>query len=380
LSILKSLPATAPVMMRGKVLSSAPLATPRHLTATVDWIVTAHASATDGGIPAYYDLLRGCWRKSYPETTGYTIPTLLTCSARLERPDLRDLAIDLANYLLGERTSEGGVAHWDRQSARPSSPIVFDTGQVIFGWLAAWEATGDAVYRDAATAAADWLVEIQDSSGAWQQYQHLQTVKVIDARVAWSLLEVHRVVPRTAYLDAARRNLDWVLTQQEPNGWFRNAGFRPNQDPFTHTIAYTVEGLLESGLLLDEPRYVTAAESVATLMLRRQRPDGSLAASYGADWQPTARSSCLTGNCQLALLWLRLFKQAPAPRYLSGARRAIAYVASTQDLTCSHPGIRGAIAGSFPIYGAYERLKYPNWAAKFFVDALLSLEDAERIN
>jgi hypothetical protein len=29
------------------------------------------------------------------------------------------------------------------------------------------------------------------------------------------------------------------------------------------------------------------------------------------------------------------------------------------------------VAGSFPIWGRYAPLSYPNWAAKFFVDALL---------
>src|SRR5207237_10698295 len=47
-----------------------------HLLAAVEWIVTAYANSEDGGIPAYFDLLRGRWRSSYPETTGYTIPTL----------------------------------------------------------------------------------------------------------------------------------------------------------------------------------------------------------------------------------------------------------------------------------------------------------------
>ena len=59
--------------------------------------------------------------------------------------------------------------------------------------------------------------------------------------------------------------------------------------------------------------------------------------------------------------------------FYDAAEKAITFVARTQHLTASHPEIRGAVAGSFPIYGGYERFKYPNWAAKFFVDALLAL-------
>ncbi|MBC8072612.1 MAG: hypothetical protein IAG13_30100, partial [Deltaproteobacteria bacterium] len=32
---------------------------------------------------------------------------------------------------------------------------------------------------------------------------------------------------------------------------------------------------------------------------------------------------------------------------------------------------RGAIKGSHPIWGGYSPFTYPNWATKFFVDALL---------
>ena len=71
----------------------------RHLGATLGWIEAAHSHSTDGGIPAYYDLLRGRWRPSYPETTGYMIPTLYACADRLARPALGALGTRLADYL-----------------------------------------------------------------------------------------------------------------------------------------------------------------------------------------------------------------------------------------------------------------------------------------
>ena len=33
--------------------------------------------------------------------------------------------------------------------------------------------------------------------------------------------------------------------------------------------------------------------------------------------------------------------------------------------------VRGAIAGSAPIWGDYSRFEFPNWAAKFYADALM---------
>ena len=340
----------------------------------IDWICRAQAVTSDGGISKGYSLLHGRWSPSYPETTGYTIPTLLDAAVALQRPELGTLAVGLADWLRGTRTPEGGVAHFQQLGQGNARPVVFDTGQALFGWLAAWRETADDVHLQAATKAADWLVSVQSEDGSWVGYQHLDTVKVIDTRVAWPLLEVAQVAPASSYVEAARRNLDWALSQQEANGSFRQAGFRPGQDPFTHTIAYTAEGLLESGLLLDEPRYVTAAEKVARVLLGLQRQDGSLASTYDEEWRPTSPSSCLTGNCQMAIVWLRFFGLSGDSEYLDAARRAVAFVCATQDLHTSHANLRGAIAGSYPIYGLYERLIYPNWAAKFFVDALLALE------
>lgn len=345
-----------------------------HMHGAIDWLLRARNPSGSGGISAAYDLLRDRWAPAYPETTGYTIPTLLACEEQLAEPRLREAAVSLADYLLTVRTPEGAVGHWQHQADRP---LVFDTGQVIFGWLAAWQQTRDGKYRGAAEQAADWLASVQDGSGSWLRYQYRDTEKTIDTRVAWALLALDRALGTMRHEECARRNLDWALSQQQTNGWFRSAGFHPDEDPVTHTIGYTAEGLLESGLLLGEDRYLAAAEALALAMRQRQRPDGSLAATYDSDLNATSRSSCLTGNCQMALIWLRLYDLRQDELYFQAAGKAIAYVATTQDLWSTHPGVRGGIAGSHPIYGRYLRFKYPNWAAKFFVDALLAWEAAQ---
>ena len=53
---------------------------------------------------------------------------------------------------------------------------------------------------------------------------------------------------------------------------------------------------------------------------------------------------------------------------------ALDRVAAAQPLTTSAPGLRGAIPGSWPIWGSYLENACPNWAAKFFIDGLMDLE------
>ena len=275
-------------------------ATQPRLQAALEWIERAQRASGNGGISKGYHGIRRRWSPSYPETTGYTIPTLLNAAVALDRPDLRVLALRLADYLLKAATPEGAVAHW----ADPSSqPVVFDTGQVLFGWLAAYSASQEACYLEAATRAGNWLSAVQDNSGAWTMFQHLGVVKTIDSRVAWALLELYRHTNQESHRRAAVRNLEWVLRQQDSDGWFKHCAFRDGDDPLTHTLAYTAEGLFESGCLLDEERYVNAAVRTAAALLARQRADGWLASTYRSAWEATSRSSCLTGNCQVSRMW-----------------------------------------------------------------------------
>jgi len=344
----------------------------QHLEASVDWIRRAHKAAGDGGISKGYDLLRGRWSPSYPETTGYTIPTLLNASAALKQADLADLAISLADFLLQNTTQDGAVVHW--QDKAKATPIVFDTGQVIFGWLAAFEHTGNDGYLDAARMAGDWLVASQNEDGYWEKGQYKGVVKVIDTRVAWALVNLSLATEDKRYRQAAERNLNWAMTQQNELGWFKKCAFLPGDDPITHTLAYTAEGLLESGLSLNDEKYISSARKLADALLHRQRSDGSLASTYRSDWSASSRSSCLTGNCQMGRLWLRFYQQTAKSEYYQAAQRAITFVANHQDLETSVSSIHGAVAGSYPIYGHYERFKYPNWAVKFFIDSILTLD------
>jgi hypothetical protein len=176
---------------------------------------------------------------------------------------------------------------------------------------------------------------------------------------------------RETYRTAAIKNLDWALSQQRENGWFDSASFAPGIAPLTHTIGYAVEGMLEAGALLNEEKYVSSALQSARALLGLQRSDGSLAGTYGPDWQASVQWSCLVGNAQIAIIWLRIFKLTNEQAYQGALNRITIFLASCLDMTAKDPGIRGGISGSQPIYGGYLPFTYPNWAAKFMADLLV---------
>ena len=132
-----------------------------------------------------------------------------------------------------------------------------------------------------------------------------------------------------------------------------------------------MEGLLEGGVLLGEPDLVQAAQRAADALVERQRPDGGLAGRFDSKWNPVGRWSCLTGDAQTAIVWLRLFQITGARAYIEAAERILDFVKGTQDMRAADPGVRGGVKGSHPIWAEYGREEYLSWAAKFFADALM---------
>lgn len=350
-----------------------------HRDAAVAWLVRAHDAAGQGGVSRSYCLAwhpyfrtRG-WLPAYPETTGYIIPTLFDCAAANGDAALHRRAVAMAEWEIDVQLPSGAVM--GGVIGMPPTPAVFNTGQVIFGWLRAAQETGDDKFVAAAVRAGRFLVEHQDEDGAWRrglsQYAN-SGPQTYNTRVAWALLELASVTGERTFRDAATRNIEAALTRQQANGWYAGNCLDDDDAPLTHTIAYATRGILEAGRLLDNDTYLAAAERAAAATLRVQRTDGSLAGRYDREWQPRATWSCLTGNVQLAIVWLRLAVLRREPKWLAAAQRSIRYVASCQDLQSPNPGVRGGIAGSFPIYGSYGRFEYLNWAAKFFVEAVMA--------
>ena len=73
----------------------------------------------------------------------------------------------------------------------------------------------------------------------------------------------------------------------------------------------------------------------------------------------------------MAINWLRLAEIHGDRRLVDNAERANRFNISVQDRSSRHPGVRGGVKGSHPVDGGYMTYRYPNWAAKFFMDALM---------
>lgn len=350
----------------------------RGLHAAAEWIARAQDVTGSGGVSAYYDLKTRKWASAYPETTGYIIPTLFEYAEFSRSDEYRQRAIGMAGWESNIQLPEGGVQAGTLE-AKQILPTVFNTGQVMFGWLSAWEQTGERRFRDSLVRAAEWLVAAQDADGAWRRFASpfaAYTVNTYNTRVAYALAITGSALHEPRYLYAAVCNVEWALTQMHPNGWLENNDLEDNDRPLTHTIAYAIRGILEVGLIVQNSRFIEAAIRIARAVAETQCRDGALPGRLDFSWQPASRWSCVTGNAQMAIIWQRLARETGDRSWLTAADNAIRFNLSIQDLCSPDPGVRGGMPGSHPLTGGYMRNRYPNWAAKFMMDALmLQLKD-----
>ena len=288
----------------------------KHLDAAIAWLKHAQDVTGNGGVAQTYLARSRRWAPSYPETTGYIIPTLYRYAALSGDEDSRVRARCMADWEIEVQHPTGGVLAGALGDS--DRPTVFNTGQVIFGWVRAFEEDGDERYRRAAVRAADWLIEIMDGDGCWRKFGSPMTGKHINTyntRTAWSLARVHDITGDRRYLDAAVRNAEWAMSQRNTVGWLAQNCLSDSLQPFTHTIAYAMRGLLEIGFASGRNNFIDAARVIGNAMLKALPGDGRLPGRFDENWKPTVRWSCLTGDCQLAINWGRLYQIGGEEKY-----------------------------------------------------------------
>jgi hypothetical protein len=368
-------PANTDVMFRALRRAVLPtrgtrIAFERNLQAAYQWLCTAQDASPDGGVAGCYNLLKG-WGASYPETTGYIIPTFLHYAQTFNDPDARRRAIRMAEWEVAVQLPSGAVR--SGMLDVKVAPAVFNTGQVLFGWIAAYAATGSKQFSYSARRASEWLVANQDADGAWRRNLSVLTTSSVQAynvRAAWGLAVAGEQFNERRWRDAARKNADWTVAQQKQNGWFASNAFSEGEVPLLHTIGYALEGLLGIGEVQHNEKYVSAVMTGIEPLIQIYQCDG-LKGCYDERWQHSVSWRCLTGEAQVALTLLRLGRITGAQHYTQVGDSILTDVAKQQDIESAYPESYGGITGSQPLWGSYSPFNYLNWAAKFFLDGLL---------
>lgn len=335
------------------------------LQSVIGWIL--RAQRPNGGVSAYYSVLSG-YSEAYPEVTGYLIPTLYDF-ARLRNDQNAIRVAELAtNWLLSLQMPSGAFpAGLEKRDGQPS---IFNTGQILQGLVRAYAETRNPQILRAGIAAGDWLIGQQKSDGSWSGPGAYQGVAhVYYTMVSWALSELEGHAADSRFSVAAERNLDWVLGHSWSSGWIDGINLQ-GYPTYLHFIAYVIQGLLECGILCRRNDAVEAAAKSARRLLRRFEIDKRLLGSYEPDFRGGLKFTCVTGNAQMSCIWLQLFQTTGDLRYLNAALKMNEMLKQLLPARGGR-GVAGGVAGSYPIWGPYQPLRYISWGSKFFADALM---------
>jgi hypothetical protein len=347
-----------------------------HLHQTIAWLV-ASIRDNNTGSSAYYSPLLG-WSSPYPETTGYIIPTLIRYSDFQGGRRTLDLARSLGEWLLQIQRPNGYWFEGLYRTNATGQASIFNTAQILKGMVALYEKEGNRKWLDSAVRGGEWLARGVDQEGLWAEGNYTAGFNPsYYTQVAWPMLLVSKAAETPFIREKAQLVLDAILARRKANGVFSGWAFMKDEPAFTHTIAYTIRGFIESSLLLNDwDKYASPTlQALEFIQRRAELSRGYLPGAFDESWEPKARYTCLTGNAQLAICLLLVHSHEADLRLVNAAAKLIDVVCGVQRspfhrlLTRS----RGSVPGSIPFWGRYMFLRYPNWAAKYHADALMAL-------
>ena len=351
-----------------------------HLQACMDWLARASTIWPGGGVAAIYHPLEGRWDSDDPETTACSIPSFL--QYHLLTGDERYLhsAREMADWELSMQTPEGDVR--EPVGVCGGRPRIFSTGQVVLGWVAMYERTGDLRYLQAAERAGHWLAKGQDPDGKWSNTDG--GPRSYHVRTAWALLELFEAAEDETFRAAAERSFCWVLCRAEENGWFRENSLSDPERPGTRQIGHTLAGLAKicahHAHSIDVERAQVAAFGAAELsrqayLERRRRGQGDryvgLPGTLDRYWNSAEAWSCLAGDAQMAFYWELLGRHGGDAALITAARTLVEELKLVHLIDADDADVRGGLLGSHPSREGEGANTIPSWGAKFFADCLM---------
>jgi hypothetical protein len=357
-----------PELTREQLAESAELA--------LRWIRRSIAACQGKGSSHSWSPITG-WRAAYPETTGYLLESLIKWQSIVQdsalAAGLRTDILSCTEWLLTLQLPSGA---FPGLLAGHQQPSVFNTGQILFGLSAVarhpdFEPLFQPKLNECMSRALDWMVAIIEPDGAWRQaaYQPGFTPAYY-TRALWGAYEVAtRFLPENkTTLHQLNHALDYYEQLWQPNGTVCDWSFWPEKPAFTHTIAYTWEGFWHCYHFAQRPesaaQLIQAMEQWQAIRQRDQRTAGT----YYANWKGDHSFRCLTGCAQLSILYRNVGNALNRADFDQTADQLLSECLTYQS-RWPWPA-RGALPGSWPLWGPYLRGRYPNWAVKFLLDAI----------
>lgn len=352
-----------------------------HLKLSIDWIKKAQDITADSGVSRGFSLVPGPksnnkgWQPSYPETTGYIIPTLIKAGEKFQDVDLIRRAKLMADWELSIMFPDGAV-HGGNIAVK-SNKAIFDTGQVIRGLFAVYKKTNEKKYLEAAVKSSNWI--LNNENGKQGKWINNNASCVDPSTTTYNIYAISPIVElgvdigNSEFKELGRRAAEFTVSMQNDRGWFSGADFKKSDSALLHTMAYTIDGLWDAGTLLNEEKFLNSAKKALDGVLSQMNDRGFIPGRMDGDWNASADWACLTGIAQIGVTCVKVYKRGGDKKYLESALKAKDFLKTCQNNFDDEHGGLGALWGSWPVSGDYGRYEALNWAVKYFTDLLMEL-------
>lgn len=258
---------------------------------------------------------------SYPEVTGYIIPTLYQWGEK-------ELARNLTTWLITEQNKDGSF------SAPDGTPYTFDAGQVVRGFVSVLDDMPEV--EKPLRNACNWILTQIRPDGRLSTPSTKMWGKIADDRIHLyvlpPLIDAGKRLNEQKYIEAANKILKYYKLRKDLVEF----------NTLSHFYAYIIEALCDLG-------ETDLAKKGMKQVQELQHKNGSIPAYKNVSWV------CSTGVAQLALIWYKLGMNEPADK-------AMQYLEKIQNKT-------GGFNGSYGRKKNYFAKEEISWAVKFYLDA-----------
>lgn len=342
------------------------------------WIKESFKASGDGGSSAYYRMGVG-WKASYPETTGYLIPTLYEYADYTKNDEWRTLAKNAADWLLSIQSNAGG---WQGLQVDEKCELrIFNSAMILDGLITTYKRENDVKYLEAAIKGAQWVITRIDENGLFSK-NNFSNGGSFDTLVVACVLMVIQFMPeeeQKEHIPVLRKSLDALISLQMENGWFRKCNIESSykDTALLHHLGYTLDGLIISSSLLNDDKYYDVAKRTAKELLSKFEVNLELPAFIKSNWETfydinwKRASLCLTGYSQIAIVFQKISAKENDLRYLNAAYKINDIVGAIGNHKFKNKGLNFGLSGSYPIDGNYQEFQFVNWAAKYHAESVL---------
>ena len=258
---------------------------------------------------------------SYPEVSGYMIPTLYNWGEK-------DLAKKLITWLISQQNKDGSF------SAPDGLPYTFDTGQIIRGFVSVLDDCPEV--EKPLRKACDWILKQIQTNGQLATPSTRMWNNITDDRIHLyvipPLIEAGKKLNELQYIKAGYRVLEYYKTRNDLLEF----------NTLSHFYGYIIEALYDLG------EYDLVQKAIKEIT-KFQKKDGSIPAYKNTSW------ICIPGVAQFAIIFYKL-------GIIENGDKALKFLEKVQNLDGGFYGSIGIGANYFP----FEEI---SWAVKFFLDA-----------